>query len=235
MQQTVLSIHDLTVELTVSETKVRILDGISFDVYAGEIVGLVGESGSGKSVTAAAIMQLLPGGAKAITGGGVRLCGQELTAKTPAEMQAIRGKDISMIFQEPMTSLNPVFTIGCQFIDVIRTHQVMSNQAAAKHAASMLTAVHIADPERILRSYPHELSGGMRQRVMIAIALSCSPALLIADEPTTALDVTIQAEILRLLREAAKQTGSAVIFISHDLGVVSQLCSRVAVMYAGKL
>jgi peptide/nickel transport system ATP-binding protein len=235
MKQTILSVKNLTVDLTVGRETIRVLHGISFDVYPGEIVGLVGESGSGKSVTAAAIMQLLPGGRKAISDGSIVFCGQELTEKTPDEMQAICGKDISMIFQEPMTSLNPVFTIGQQFIDIIRTHQSLSKHQASEHALAMLRTVHIPDPQRVMKSYPYELSGGMRQRVMIAMAQSCSPALLIADEPTTALDVTIQAQILRLLRSAAQNSKSSAIFISHDLGVVSQLCQRVAVMYAGEI
>ncbi|SMC32365.1 ABC transporter ATP-binding protein [Sporomusa malonica] len=235
MENSVLSICDLAVDLTIGREKARVLHEVSLTVTGGEILGLVGESGSGKSITAAAIMQLLPGGKAAITGGSISFRGQELTRKTPAEMRKIRGKEMAMIFQEPMTSLNPVFTIGRQLTDVIMTHQDMSKRQAEAHATAMLEAVHIREPERILRSYPHELSGGMRQRVMIAIALSCSPALLIADEPTTALDVTIQAQILRLLQEAVKQTGAAVIFISHDLGVVSQICDRVAVMYAGEV
>jgi oligopeptide/dipeptide ABC transporter ATP-binding protein len=235
MEQTILSVKDLTVDLTVGRQKRRVLHGVSFDVYPGEIVGLVGESGSGKSVTASAIMQLLPGGVKAISGGSIVFCGQDLTQKTSAEMQALRGKDIAMIFQEPMTSLNPVFTIGQQFMDILRTHQSFTKQQATQHALAMLKAVHIQEPERILKSYPYELSGGMRQRVMIAMAQSCSPALLIADEPTTALDVTIQAQILRLLRDATKNSRSSAIFISHDLGVVSQICQRVAVMYAGEI
>ncbi|CUH95810.1 putative peptide ABC transporter ATP-binding protein y4tR [Propionispora sp. 2/2-37] len=235
MEQTLLSVQKLTVDLTVGKEKVRVLHGVSFDVCPGEIIGLVGESGSGKSVTASAVMQLLPGGAGAVSGGKIIFNGQDLLKKSPEEMQGIRGKDISMIFQEPMTSLNPVLTIGRQFIDVIRAHQSRDQKEATLRACEMLKAVHITDPERIFKSYPYELSGGMRQRVMIAIALSCSPSLLIADEPTTALDVTIQAQILRLLREATQVSGSAVIFISHDLGVVSQICRRVAVMYAGEI
>lgn len=235
MKETILSIENLTVELPAGGERRRVLHGISFEVYAGEILGLVGESGSGKSVTASAVMQLLPGGSKAVTGGKILFKGKDLLCRTPAEMQTIRGKEIAMIFQEPMTSLNPVFTIGTQFVDIIRTHQAVDIKSAAAHALNMLKAVHISDPQRTLKSYPYELSGGMRQRVMIAMAQSCSPSLLIADEPTTALDVTIQAQILRLLRTSARSSGSSAIFISHDLGVISQLCQRVAVMYAGEI
>ncbi|HWR40007.1 MAG TPA: ABC transporter ATP-binding protein [Patescibacteria group bacterium] len=231
----ILSVRNLTVDLAVRRELRRILYDVSLDVYPGEIVGLVGESGSGKSVTAAAIMQLLPGGAKAITGGSVTFQGQDLTRVTPKTMREIRGRDISMIFQEPMTSLNPVFTVESQFVDVARTHQKLSSAAARQRALELLQAVRISDPARVLNCYPHELSGGMRQRVMIAMAQSCSPALLIADEPTTALDVTIQAQILRLLQAAAREKQTAVLLISHDLGVVSQLCRRVAVMYAGEI
>lgn len=235
MKQTILSINNLTVDLPVGREKLRVLHGISFDVFAGEIVGLVGESGSGKSVTASAIMQLLPGGAKAISGGSIQFNGEDLVQKSEKGMRAIRGQEIAMIFQEPMTSLNPVFTIGYQFVDILRAHRPGTKKDALEHALAMLKAVRIPDPERVLTSYPYELSGGMRQRVMIAMAQSCSPQLLIADEPTTALDVTIQAEILRLLQAAVQTTGSAAIFISHDLGVVSQLCQRVIVMYAGEI
>lgn len=235
MKETILTIENLTVDLLSGGEIRRILHGISFDVFPGEILGLVGESGSGKSVTAAAIMQLLPGGNKAISGGRIVFKGQDLVNKTPAQMQAIRGKEMAMIFQEPMTSLNPVFTIETQFVDIIRTHNSMTKNKAVQHALNMLKAVHIPDPERTFNSYPYELSGGMRQRVMIAMAQSCSPLLLIADEPTTALDVTIQAQILRLLRSAARNSQSSTIFISHDLGVISQLCQRVAVMYAGEI
>ncbi len=235
MEQPILSVENLTVELPSGRGTAKILHGISFDVKAGEIVGLVGESGSGKSVTALALLQLLPGGAKAITGGSIRLCNQELTSIKPKEFEQLRGKDLSMIFQEPMTSLNPVFTIGRQLVDVILAHRPITKIEATGHALIMLEQVRITDPERVFGSYPHELSGGMRQRVMIAAALSCSPSLLIADEPTTALDVTIQAQILDLLRDITKLTGTSVLFITHDLGVVSRLCSRVAVMYAGEI
>ncbi|CQR72076.1 putative D,D-dipeptide transport ATP-binding protein DdpD [Sporomusa ovata DSM 2662] len=235
MKQTILSLENVTVELLSGGEIRQVLQNISFDVFPGEILGLVGESGSGKSVTAAAIMQLLPGGSKAIAGGKILFKGQDLVNKTPAQMQAIRGNEMAMIFQEPMTSLNPVFTIGTQFVDIIRTHKAVTKHEAIQQALNMLKAVHIPDSERIFQSYPYELSGGMRQRVMIAMAQSCSPSLLIADEPTTALDVTIQAQILRLLRTTVQNSQSSVIFISHDLGVISQLCQRVAVMYAGEI
>lgn len=235
MEQSILAVNGLKVELPAGRGTAGILHGVSFTIKPGEILGLVGESGSGKSVTALAIMQLLPGGAKAVTGGSILLSGQELTHKTPAEMQSIRGQEVSMIFQEPMTSLNPVFTVKQQLVDVIMAHQPLTAAEAVQHALTMLQRVRIADPGRIAASYPHELSGGMRQRVMIAAALACSPALLIADEPTTALDVTIQAQILDLLREAADNTRTAVLFITHDLGVVARLCSQAAVMYAGEI
>lgn len=230
-----ISINNLVVELPSGRSKVRVLHGASFDVQPGEIIGLVGESGSGKSVTALAIMQLLPGGQRAITEGSILFKGTELTGKGPQDMRRIRGREISMIFQEPMTSLNPVFTVGRQIADIIAAHNKLSRGDACRQAVNMLSRVHIPDPERILKCYPHELSGGMRQRVMIAGALSCQPSLLIADEPTTALDVTIQAQILRLLKDAARNMGTAVLFITHDLGVVAQLCARVAVMYSGEI
>ncbi|MDU2065447.1 MAG: ABC transporter ATP-binding protein [Sporomusaceae bacterium] len=235
MAETILELRNVVVDLPVGKEVRRILHSISFTVQKGEILGLVGESGSGKSVTASAILQLLPGGSKAIQSGKIYFKGQDITQNSPEAMRNLRGKEIAMIFQEPMTSLNPVFTIGRQFTDMLRTHQPLSAAAALKHAAFMLQSVQIPEPERILKSYPYELSGGMRQRVMIAMAQACAPALLIADEPTTALDVTIQAQILRLFRAAAAESGASAIFISHDLGVVSQLCQRVAVMYAGEI
>lgn len=214
----ILSIRHLSLSLPVKKGMVSILHDVSLDVAPGQILGLVGESGSGKSMTAFAVTRLLPGGGREKLGGSIRFCGEELTEKSEKDMQAIRGRDISMIFQEPMTCLNPVFTIGRQMTDVLMTHQKISRSEAMKKAEDMLTSVHIRQAADVLRCYPYELSGGMRQRVMIGIALSCRPKLLIADEPTTALDVTVQAKILYLVREACRRLGTAVIFISHDLG-----------------
>ena len=233
--ENILSIKNLSVSLSGKRGIVPILQNISLEVEQGHILGIVGESGSGKSMTAFAINQLLPGGRKSIVGGSISFCGEDLTEKTEKEMTKFRGKEIAMIFQEPMTCLNPVFTIGRQMKDVIMTHQKKSSKEAEKQAEDMLEKVHIRNPNRVLSCYPYELSGGMRQRVMIAIALSCSPKLLIADEPTTALDVTIQAQIIFLIKEACKAAGTGVIFISHDLGVVSQLCDTIAVMYSGQI
>ena len=233
--ENILNIKNLSVSLTGKRGAVPILHDISLEVEEGHILGLVGESGSGKSMTAFAITQLLPGGRNSIVGGSINFCGQELTEKTEKEMAKFRGKEIAMIFQEPMTCLNPVFTVGRQMTDVIMTHQQVKHENATKKALEMLEKVHIRNAERVLKCYPYELSGGMRQRVMIAIALSCSPKLLIADEPTTALDVTIQAQIIFLIKDACKASGTGVVFISHDLGVVSQLCDKIAVMYAGQI
>ena len=231
----ILSIRHLSLSLPVKKGMVSILHDVSLDVAPGQILGLVGESGSGKSMTAFAVTRLLPGGGREKLGGSIRFCGEELTEKSEKDMQAIRGRDISMIFQEPMTCLNPVFTIGRQMTDVLMTHQKISRSEAMKKAEDTLTSVHIRQAADVLRCYPYELSGGMRQRVMIGIALSCRPKLLIADEPTTALDVTVQAKILYLVREACRRLGTAVIFISHDLGVISQICDNVAVMYSGHI
>lgn len=230
-----ISVENLAVELPVGRRIAKVLHGVSFSMQPGEIMGLVGESGSGKSVTALSILQLLPGGRKVIRDGRIVFKGEELTAKTPREMRGIRGKEISIIFQEPMTSLNPVCTIGKQVTDIILAHSNLKNKEARARTLEMFKRVRIPDPEMIFGCYPHELSGGMRQRVLIAGALSCQPDLLIADEPTTALDVPIQAQILKLIKEASDTMGTAVLFITHDLGVVAQLCSRVAVMYAGEI
>jgi len=211
-----------------------VVDRVSFDLAAGEVLGIVGESGSGKSVTALSIMRLIahPG---RISTGSVHFEGEDLLAKSEAEMRKIRGARISMIFQEPMTSLNPVFTIGDQIMETLRQHQGMDRAAAKRRAVELLKLVEIPSAERRVDEYPHQLSGGMRQRVMISIALACSPKLLIADEPTTALDVTIQAQILDLLRGLQKELGMAVILITHDLGVVAEFVQRVIVMYAGRV
>lgn len=231
----VLDIRRLSLSLPGKKGDVSILHDVSLSVLPGQILGLVGESGSGKSMTAFAVTRLLPGGGREKLGGSIRFSGEELTKKTEKDMQRIRGREISMIFQEPMTCLNPVFSIGRQMTDVICTHRQVTRKEARAAARAMLESVHIRNAEDVLDAYPYELSGGMRQRVMIGIALSCRPKLLIADEPTTALDVTVQARILALIREACRNLGTAVIFISHDLGVISMLCDTVAVMYSGHI
>jgi oligopeptide/dipeptide ABC transporter ATP-binding protein len=212
----------------------RAVDGLSFTVGRGETLGIVGESGCGKSVTALSILRLVPSPPGRIAGGRVLFDGRDLLALRESEMRAIRGDRISMIFQEPMTSLNPVLTVGRQIAETVRLHQGLSKTRALARAREMLELVRIPEPARRLGQYPHELSGGMRQRVMIAIALACNPRLLIADEPTTALDVTIQAQILNLMLELKERLGTAVILITHDLGVVAEVCQRVIVMYAGR-
>ena len=211
------------------------VDGISFSVEAGRTLGIVGESGCGKSVTSLSIMGLLPKGQGRIARGSIRFEDQDLATLSPQAMRALRGNRMAMIFQEPMTSLNPAFTIGEQLIEGIRCHRPLSRAQARAHAIEMLHRVRIPSPERRIDEYPHKLSGGMRQRVMIAMALSCEPRLLIADEPTTALDVTIQAQVLDLMRSLREETGTAIILITHDLGVVAELADEVAVMYAGRI
>lgn len=233
MSTPLLSIQNLAIELPIGRTGQRIIHNVSLDIQNGDIMGLVGESGCGKSVTAMSLLQLLPTGRDAITAGAILLNGEDITRKTPEEMRKIRGKDISMIFQEPMTCLNPVLSIGTQLTDVIRAHQSISKQKAKQLALRKLEDVQMPDPPRVFSAYPHELSGGQRQRVMIAAALSCSPKLLIADEPTTALDVTIQKQILTLLKNLVEKNHASILFISHDLGVISEICNKVAVMYAG--
>jgi peptide/nickel transport system ATP-binding protein len=209
------------------------VEGISFSIEPGRTLGIVGESGCGKSVTSLSIMGLLPKGQGRISGGSVRFEGKDLATFTPEEMRALRGNRMAMIFQEPMTSLNPAFTIGEQLIEGIRVHRDVSADDARAHAIEMLRRVRIPSPERRIDEYPHKLSGGMRQRVMIAMALACEPRLLIADEPTTALDVTIQAQVLDLMRTLREETGTAIILITHDLGVVAELADEVVVMYSG--
>jgi len=213
---------------------VQAVDGVGFEVARGETVGIVGESGSGKSVTALSIMRLLPRANARIVDGRIMLEGRDLAALDEAGMRRIRGGDIAMVFQEPMTSLNPVLKIGFQLAEAIRAHRGTGRDEARRRALEMLRLVRIPEPERRIEQYPFELSGGMRQRVMIAMALSCDPKLLIADEATTALDVTIQAQILELIRELKERLGMAVIMITHDLGVVAETCDRVVVMYAGR-
>ncbi|MBR0669815.1 ABC transporter ATP-binding protein [Neoroseomonas soli] len=211
----------------------RAVDGLNFHVNAGETVAIVGESGCGKSVTAMSILRLIPEPPGKIAG-SIRFNGRDLLKLSDREMRAIRGNEISMIFQEPMTSLNPVLTVGRQIGETLRLHQGMSKSQAEARAVEMLKLVGIPEPERRVKEYPHQLSGGMRQRVMIAIALACNPKLLIADEPTTALDVTIQAQILDLMRDLKHRVGAAIVIITHDLGVVAEVAERVIVMYAGR-
>jgi len=231
-----LEVTDLqTVFTAAGGGEVTAVDGVSLRVDAGETVAIVGESGSGKSVTALSIMRLLPARSSRIARGSIRLRGRELTTLAEDDMRAVRGRHIGMIFQEPMTSLNPVHTVGAQVAEVVRCHEGLGQDAAARHAVEMLALVGIPEPARRAGSYPHQLSGGMRQRVMIAMALACRPGVLIADEPTTALDVTIQAQILELMEDLQAQLGMAMVFITHDLGVVAQIADRVLVMYAGQV
>ncbi|MER8480777.1 ABC transporter ATP-binding protein [Mesorhizobium sp. M1163] len=230
-----LDVRDLETHFFGEDSVTRALSGISFQVKKGETLGVVGESGCGKSVTALSILRLLPKRGARTVGGEVRFQGRDLLVLSDREMRKIRGERIAMIFQEPMTSLNPVYTVGRQIAEAVQIHTKASHSAAMKKAEEMLRLVRIPDPERRVNNYPHEMSGGMRQRAMIAMALACSPELLIADEPTTALDVTIQAQILRLIVELKERTGTAVMFITHDLGVVAETCQRVIVMYAGRI
>ncbi|ENB7197847.1 ABC transporter ATP-binding protein [Enterobacter bugandensis] len=227
-----LALENLQTTFRTREGEVHAVRGVSFQVQPGELVGIVGESGCGKSVTCKSIIQLLGSNGR-ITGGSIRFQNEDLAQKTPAQMRAILGNEIAMIFQDPMTALNPVLTIGKQMSEILVRNKKLSKKAAKAAAIAMLDQVGIAEAERRYDQYPHEFSGGMRQRVMIAIALSCNPKLLIADEPTTALDVTIQAQILRLLKSLQQQTRTAILLITHDLGVVAQVCSRVVVMYGG--
>ena len=214
---------------------IRAVDGVDFTLGVGRTLGIVGESGSGKSVTALSIMRLVEPPGRIHEGSSVVFDGRELTTLPERQLESIRGADISMVFQEPMTALNPVFTVGDQIAEAVRLHQKVDHQAGMNRAIEMLRLVGISDPKRRASQYPHELSGGMRQRVMIAMALSTSPELLIADEPTTALDVTIQAQILKLMRNLKGEFGSAILLITHDLGVVAEMCDSVAVMYAGRI
>ncbi len=234
MTRPILDIAGLTVRFRTERGAFAAVDGLDLSVTRGEFVGIVGESGSGKSVTARAIMGLVrpPG---RIAGGSIRFDGEELVGRTDAELQRLRGKRMAMIFQEPMSSLNPVFTVGEQIAEVVRLHDGLSRAAAWARAEEMLARVGIPAPAERARSYPHQLSGGMRQRVMIAMALACDPELLIADEPTTALDVTIQAQILDLLHRLRDELRLTVLLITHDLGVIAEQADRVVVMYAGRV
>jgi oligopeptide/dipeptide ABC transporter ATP-binding protein len=230
----VLEIDNLQTHFFTSAGVVRAVDGVSYAVRSGETLGVVGESGCGKSVTALSILRLVADPPGRILGGAIRFNGTNLLDLRESEMEGIRGNDISMIFQEPMTSLNPLLTVGRQISEAIALHRGVSRRDARDQAVEMLRRVHIPEPERRVDAYPHQLSGGMRQRVMIAMAVSCDPKVLIADEPTTALDVTIQAQILDLMRELQDRLSTAVILITHDMGVVAENADRVVVMYAGR-
>ncbi len=229
-----LEVKNLHTSFFTPSGEVKAVNGISFNLDSGKVLGIVGESGSGKSVTAYSILQILthPG---RIVGGSIKFKGQELVGSSEEEMRKIRGNKISIIFQDPMTSLNPVYTIGNQLMEAILLHTGRNKEQATARAIEMLQLVGINEPEKRLSQYPYELSGGMRQRVMIAMALACEPDILIADEPTTALDVTIQAQILELMQDLQKKLGMAIIMITHDLGVIASLCDEVIVMYAGKV
>ena len=229
-----LEMKDLKTFFTTKRGIVKAVNGVSYSVEAGRTLGVVGESGSGKSVSAMSILQLLDGNGY-IESGSIMFDGKELTKLSRGEMQKIRGNDISVIFQEPMTSLNPVFTVERQVSEPFMIHQGMTKAEAARKVVEMLKDVKIPNPETVAKQYPHQLSGGMRQRVMIAMALACQPKLLIADEPTTALDVTIQAQILKLMNELKREHGTSILFITHDLGVICQMADDVAVMYCGQV
>lgn len=233
--ESLLSVNDLRVYFNTPEGVARAVDGVSFTVAAGETVGLVGESGCGKSVTALSLLRLVPPPGRIEPGSSIRFNGKDLATLPTEELRQMRGNRLSMIFQEPMTALNPVLTVGDQVAEVVRVHSTVSRADAWDRAVKMLAQVGIPDPAARAKQYPHELSGGMRQRVMIAMALILEPQLVIADEPTTALDVTIQAQILELLRDMRDRTGLALLLITHDLGVVAEMASRVIVMYAGQI
>jgi peptide/nickel transport system ATP-binding protein len=234
MSSPLLQVKDLTTHFFTERGVARAVEGVSFELEAGRVLGVVGESGCGKSVTALSVMRLIepPG---RIVGGEIWFDGRNLLALSEEEMRSLRGNEISMIFQEPMTSLNPVFRIGDQIIEAIRQHERMSRREALQRAIDLLDRVGIPAAQERVRDYPHQMSGGMRQRVMIAIAVACSPRLIIADEPTTALDVTIQAQILERLQKMKEQTGTAIMLITHDLGVIAEVTQDVAVMYAGRI
>ncbi len=236
MHEKLLEIQNLKTYFNIEGTWAKAVDGVSFDIYKGEVLGIVGESGSGKSVTALSLMKLIPDPPGRIMGGSIMFQGTDIVGLSYEEMYKIRGKQIAMIFQEPMTSLNPVFRVGMQIAEVLMVHEGLDEKSANERAVEMLRLVGIPDPEKRVNDYPHQFSGGMRQRVMIAIALACNPALLIADEPTTALDVTIQAQIIDLMLELKdRRKEAAILLITHDLAVVAETCQRVIVMYGGKI
>lgn len=230
-----LEVKDLNISFHTFAGEVQAIRGVNFDLYEGETLAIVGESGSGKSVTTKSIMRLLPPGNSEIKAGQILFNGTDLAKASEKQMQKIRGKDISMIFQDPMTSLNPTMTIGKQIMEPLLKHQKLGKEEAKQRAIRLLNLVGISKPESRMKQYPHQFSGGMRQRVVIAIALACNPKVLIADEPTTALDVTIQGQILDLMKELQKKVDTSIIFITHDLGVVANVADRVAVMYGGKI
>lgn len=230
-----LEIRNLTVKFSTYKSVVQAIRGLNLQIQKGETLGLVGESGCGKSVTSMSILRLIPIPPGKISSGEIWFEGENLLAKSEDEMRRIRGKTISMIFQDPMTSLNPVFSVGDQIETVIRIHQNVKRSKALDKAIEMFTMVGLSDPAALLKKYPHELSGGMCQRVMIAMALACRPRLLVADEPTTALDVTIQAQILTLMKQLKEEVNTSILLITHDLGVVAKICQKVAVMYAGDI
>lgn len=235
MSQEVLAVTDLEISFATESGRYTVVEGVSFSINAGEVLGLVGESGCGKSVTAMSLVSLLPSPPSHREKGSIKLSGKEIAGLPESELQKIRGAEVGFIFQEPMSSLNPVLTIGYQLSEALLLHQKINKKQAHEKAVEMLNLVGVSDPELRTEQYPHELSGGMRQRVMIAMALMCSPKLLIADEPTTALDVTIQAQILDLLNSLRSKLGMAILMITHDLGVVAETCSQVVVMYAGRI
>lgn len=232
--ESIIQVHDLRTSFFTGDGEVKAVDGVTFDVPKGKTLGVVGESGSGKSITALSILRLIQNPGK-IVGGQILFKGENLLEKSESQMRKIRGNEISMIFQEPMTSLNPVYTVGQQIGESFQIHEGLSKKKATERSIEMLKLVGIPSPEKRVHQYPYELSGGMRQRVMIAMALACNPELLIADEPTTALDVTIQAQILELMKELQNRIGMSIIMITHDLGVVAETCDYVAVMYCGKV
>jgi oligopeptide/dipeptide ABC transporter ATP-binding protein len=235
-KETLVEVKDLKTYFNIEGTWAKAVDGVTFNIYKGEVLGIVGESGSGKSVTALSLMKLIPDPPGRIMGGEILFKGTDIVKLSYEDMYKIRGREIAMIFQEPMTSLNPVFKIGMQIAEVVQTHFKVSPEEAMNRAVEMLRAVGIPDPEKRINDYPHQFSGGMRQRVMIAIALACNPAILIADEPTTALDVTIQAQILELMVDLKqRREEAAIVLITHDLAVVAEMCDRVIVMYGGKI
>jgi len=233
--ETLLQVEGLRVEFKTRHGIARVLDHVSFDLRSGRTLGIVGESGCGKSMTALSIMGLVPTPPGRISGGSIRLNGEDLLRAGEKRLRQVRGNEISMIFQEPMTSLNPVYTVGDQIAESVRLHQGLGKREALDRAVEMLKAVGIPAPERRVKEYPHQLSGGMRQRVMIAMALACNPTVLIADEPTTALDVTVQAQIFDLLEDLQARTNAAIILITHDMGAIAEMADRVVVMYAGRV
>ena len=233
--ETMIEVKDLVTEIDTKLGVIHAVDGVSFSVAKGETIGIVGESGSGKSMTALSLLRLVPKPAAKVSAGTIVLDGLEITALSEAEFRAIRGREISMILQDPQSSLNPVFAVGAQVIEAIKTHRKLPYKELLQKAIEALRLVRVADPVRRVHDFPHQMSGGMKQRVVGAIALGSMPKVLIADEPTTALDVTIQAQYLRLLKDIQAETGLSIVFITHDFGVVARMCDRVAVMYAGRI